>query len=127
MNGLLRQYFPKGTDLNNLSLEQVRFVAAEMMDGPERCSAGRRWRSTLTSLQRPPDRAVSLRRMTKAVLRRLRRTRTLSWPIGFTMCSHHTSGVVPYTHTSAPIGASPLPQMKSMAGRVTRTHPWETG
>lgn len=36
MNGLLRQYFPKGTDLNNLSLEQVRFVAAEMNGRPRK-------------------------------------------------------------------------------------------
>jgi len=36
MNGLLRQYFPKGTDLNNVSLEQVRFVAAEMNGRPRK-------------------------------------------------------------------------------------------
>jgi IS30 family transposase len=36
MNGLLRQYFPKGTELNNVSLEQVRFVAAEMNGRPRK-------------------------------------------------------------------------------------------
>lgn len=36
MNGLLRQYFPKGTDLHNISLEQVRFVAAEMNGRPRK-------------------------------------------------------------------------------------------
>jgi IS30 family transposase len=36
MNGLLRQYFPKGTDLNLLSLEHVRFVAAEMNGRPRK-------------------------------------------------------------------------------------------
>jgi len=36
MNGLLRQYFPKGTDLNRVSLEQVRFVAAEMNGRPRK-------------------------------------------------------------------------------------------
>ena len=36
MNGLLRQYFPKGTDLNMLSVEHVRFVAAEMNGRPRK-------------------------------------------------------------------------------------------
>ena len=36
MNGLLRQYFPKGTDLNRVSLDQVRFVAAEMNGRPRK-------------------------------------------------------------------------------------------
>ncbi len=36
MNGLLRQYFPKWTDLNTVSLDQVRFVAAEMNGRPRR-------------------------------------------------------------------------------------------
>jgi len=36
MNGLLRQYFPKGTDLNNVSLEQARHVAAEMNGRPRK-------------------------------------------------------------------------------------------
>jgi IS30 family transposase len=36
MNGLLRQYFPKGTDLNWVSLERVQFVAAEMNGRPRK-------------------------------------------------------------------------------------------
>ena len=36
MNGLLRQYFPKGTDLNRVTLDQVRFVAAEMNGRPSK-------------------------------------------------------------------------------------------
>ncbi len=36
MNGLLRQYFPKGTDLNLVGLDQVRFVAAEMNGRPRK-------------------------------------------------------------------------------------------
>ena len=36
MNGLLRKYFPKGTDLNNVSLEQVGLVAAEMNGRPRK-------------------------------------------------------------------------------------------
>ena len=36
MNGLLRQYFPKGTDLDKVSIEQVRFVAAEMNGRPRK-------------------------------------------------------------------------------------------
>lgn len=36
MNGLLRQYFPKGTDLDRISIEQVRFVAAQMNGRPRK-------------------------------------------------------------------------------------------
>ena len=36
MNGLLRQYFPKGTDLNRVTLDQVQFVAAEMNGRPRK-------------------------------------------------------------------------------------------
>lgn len=36
MNGLLRQYFPKGTDLNNVTLQQVRAVAIEMNGRPRK-------------------------------------------------------------------------------------------
>ena len=36
MNGLLRQYFPKGTDLNNVSREQLRAVAIEMNGRPRK-------------------------------------------------------------------------------------------
>ena len=36
MNGLLRQYFRKGTDLNQVTVDQVRFVAAEMNGRPRK-------------------------------------------------------------------------------------------
>jgi IS30 family transposase len=34
VNGLLRQYFPKGTDLNAWTAEQLNYVAAELNDRP---------------------------------------------------------------------------------------------
>ncbi len=50
MNGLLRQYFPKGTDLNNVSRAQLAAVAVEMTGAPGRSSTGeRRLRPTMTS------------------------------------------------------------------------------
>ncbi len=36
MNGLLRQYFPKGTDLNKVSHEHLRHVAAQMNGRPRK-------------------------------------------------------------------------------------------
>ncbi len=36
MNGLLRQYFPKGTDLNNVSRAQLAAVAVEMNGRPRK-------------------------------------------------------------------------------------------
>ncbi len=35
-NGLLRQYFPKGTDLSVHSAEHLEFVAAEMNERPRK-------------------------------------------------------------------------------------------
>jgi transposase, IS30 family len=40
-NGLLRQYFPKGTDLNGWSAAQLVAVAAELNDRPRECLADR--------------------------------------------------------------------------------------
>jgi len=34
MNGLLRQYFPKGTDLNLISKDHLNVVAAELNGRP---------------------------------------------------------------------------------------------
>ncbi len=36
MNGLLRQYFPKGTDLNNVSRAQLAAAAVEMNGRPRK-------------------------------------------------------------------------------------------
>ena len=36
MNGLLRQYFPKGTDLNLITYDYLKFVAAEMNGRPRK-------------------------------------------------------------------------------------------
>jgi IS30 family transposase len=41
INGLLRQYFPKGTDLNTWNAEQLDHVAAELNDRPRLCLADR--------------------------------------------------------------------------------------
>jgi transposase, IS30 family len=41
INGLLRQYFPKGTDLNTWTAEQLDHVAAELNDRPRLCLADR--------------------------------------------------------------------------------------
>lgn len=41
VNGLLRQYFPKGTDLNIWTAAQLDNVAAELNDRPRRCLADR--------------------------------------------------------------------------------------
>jgi transposase, IS30 family len=50
INGLLRQYFPKGTNLNGWTVEQVDSVAAELNNHPRLClddctphQAMRRW------------------------------------------------------------------------------------
>ena len=40
-NGLLRQYFPKGTDLSRWSTEETQAVAHALNTGPERHSVGR--------------------------------------------------------------------------------------
>jgi transposase, IS30 family len=39
INGLLRQYFPKGTDLNAWTAEQLDTVAEELNDRPRLCLA----------------------------------------------------------------------------------------
>jgi len=39
INGLLRQYFPKGTDLNAWTADQLNYVAAELNDRPRLCLA----------------------------------------------------------------------------------------
>lgn len=55
-NGLLRQYFPKGTDLDLVTDDRLREVADELNDRPRACLNDRtpnqlmaRWRSQLTS------------------------------------------------------------------------------
>ena len=52
---LLRQYFPKRTDLNRFSQEELDAVAAELDERPERRSAGRPRPSGLAEvLAQPP-------------------------------------------------------------------------
>ena len=41
LNGLLRQYFPKGTDLNAWTTDQLSYVAAELNDRPRLCLGDR--------------------------------------------------------------------------------------
>ena len=40
-NGLLRQYFPKGTDFNNVGDDRIRAVADELNDRPRLCLGDR--------------------------------------------------------------------------------------
>jgi IS30 family transposase len=69
-NGLLRQYFPKGTDLSRWPAEDLEAVASQSTTGPARSSAGRPRpkysrnsyaRSSSPVLQRPVEtRAIHL-------------------------------------------------------------------
>ena len=49
-NGLLRQYFPKGTDLSVHSAEHARSVAAELNDRPRKTLGWKSPRAALTEL-----------------------------------------------------------------------------
>jgi IS30 family transposase len=56
-NGLLRQYFPKGTDLARWGVKQLHQVAAELNDRPRLCLSDRtphqlmrRWAPPITQL-----------------------------------------------------------------------------
>ena len=40
-NGLIRQYFPKGTDFNQVTDEQVKFVMARLNNRPRKTRGGR--------------------------------------------------------------------------------------
>jgi IS30 family transposase len=48
-NGLLRQYFPKGTDLSVHSADEITAVAAALNARPRKHWDGKRWRRPLTS------------------------------------------------------------------------------
>ena len=61
-NGLLRQYFPKGTDLSRWSADEIEAVAAALNSRPARRSAGRTPAEAL-------DRALTIK-LNKPVLRR---------------------------------------------------------
>lgn len=58
-NGLLRQYFPKGTDLSIYSAEDLAYVAAELNERPRKTLAGRHPpSSSLGSSQHLSDRVL---------------------------------------------------------------------
>lgn len=57
INGLIRQYFPKGTDFNTITDDHIRHVAAELNDRPRLCLGDRspnqlmaRWREHLITI-----------------------------------------------------------------------------
>lgn len=66
-NGLVRQYFPKGTDLSMHSAEEIAAVAAALNAGPERRSTGKRPQKRLTSGFHRPTK-TALRRPFKSAL-----------------------------------------------------------
>jgi len=61
-NGLLRQYFPKGTDLSRWSAEDLAAVAATLNSRPRKTSDGRRQPKPSTSNYCPCTKPVLLRR-----------------------------------------------------------------
>ena len=60
-NGLLRRYFPKGTDLSRWSAEGLEAVAATLNARPRKRSAGRRRPRLSTSIYAPSNEPVLLR------------------------------------------------------------------
>jgi IS30 family transposase len=60
-NGLLRQYFPKGTDLSRWNAEEVEAVAAALNGRPRRISDGARPPKPSTSTYAPCNQPVLLR------------------------------------------------------------------
>ena len=67
-NGLLRQYFPKGTDLSRWTIEEVAAVAATLNARPRRCWAGAPLPRSTSNSYRSRHRPV-LRRPTEPALR----------------------------------------------------------
>lgn len=58
-NGLLRQYFPKGTDLNQHSRQHLDAVAAELNARPRKTLAAHTPAETLHQLLSPPDQVAT--------------------------------------------------------------------
>ena len=48
-NGLIRQYFPKGTDFNNISDDAIMIVENELNNRPRKCLEYRSPRQILNS------------------------------------------------------------------------------
>ena len=54
-NGLLRQYFPKGTDLSVHSVEDLNRVVAELNNRPRKVLGWKSPASVFDTLTRPPN------------------------------------------------------------------------
>ena len=58
-NGLLRQYFPKGTDLSRHSRDDLEAVASALNSRPARLSDGRHLPKSLTPTYAYPESSVA--------------------------------------------------------------------
>ena len=52
-NGLVRQYFPKGTNLNDCSIEEIRIVENKLNNRPRKVLNFRTPREVLTGVKKP--------------------------------------------------------------------------